>query len=54
MTTETATATASGAGTLLAAATRGVGAVRQAPKPLHPRGSVAVARVSRCDGAARA
>jgi hypothetical protein len=33
----------------LAAATRGVGAVRQAPKPLHPRGSVAVARVSRCD-----
>ena len=51
MTTETASATASSAGTLLAAATRGVGAVRQAPKPLHPRGSVAVARVSRCDGA---
>ena len=49
MTTETASATAaSSAGTLLAAATRGVGAVRQAPKPLHPRGSVAVARVSRC------
>ena len=53
MTTEQATATAaSGAGTLLAAATRGVGAVRQAPKPLHPRGSVAVARVSRCTGVA--
>lgn len=55
MTTEQATITgtaASGAGTLLAAATRGVGAVRQAPKPLHPKGSVAVARVSRCTGAA--
>ena len=53
MTTEQATATAaSGAGTLLAAATRGVGAVRQAPKPLHPQGSVAVARLSRCTGAA--
>ena len=49
MTTEPATAyAASGAGTLLAAATRGVGAVRQAPKPLHPRGWVAAARVSRC------
>ena len=53
MTTEPATATAaSGAGTLLAAATRGVGAVRQAPKPLHPRGSVAVARISRCTSVA--
>jgi hypothetical protein len=53
MTSETVTVTAaSGAGTVLAAATRGVGAVRQAPKPLHPRGSVAVARISRSTGAA--
>jgi hypothetical protein len=53
MTTQHATATAaSGAGTVLAAATRGVGAVRRAPKPLHPQGSVAVARLSRCSGAA--
>ena len=37
MTTETATATPPRApARLLAAATRGVGAVRQAPKPLHP------------------
>jgi len=55
MTTAPATATAtaaSGGGTVLAAATRSVGAARQAPKPLHPRGSVAVARVSRCTGVA--
>ena len=52
MTTDTIEARlASGAGRLLGAATRGVAAARRTPKPLHPRGTVSSASISRHGGA---
>lgn len=50
--TNPGSAAAAGAGALLAVATRAVSAVRRSPKPLHPRGTMAAATISRRGGSA--